>query len=122
MKITLCGSTRFIEIFREWNKWLALQGHTVYSVATSVKGDFTPTVGEKETLDLVHLYKIVNSDEILVINCLLRPHMIPDVGPGPKYIGESTRREIKWARILNRRVRYISDENVLILQNHMEII
>ncbi|KKL03738.1 hypothetical protein LCGC14_2623130 [marine sediment metagenome] len=26
MKITLCGSTRFMDQYHAWNRWLALQG------------------------------------------------------------------------------------------------
>ena len=106
MKITLCGSTRFMDQYHAWNRWLSLQGHVVYSVATSIKGDFDPTDDEKETLDLVHLLKILNSDAILVIDCLRMPEDYKYNVDREKwdlltetYTGESTRREIKWAKI-----------------------
>lgn len=105
MRITLCGSTRFMEQFHAWNRWLALHGHSVYSVATSVKGDFQPTEEEKETLDLVHFDKIINSDTILVIDQPWNPEDVrsrdPETNAIP-YIGESTSREIKWAVIQNK--------------------
>ncbi len=116
MKITLCGSTRFMEQYNAWNRWLALQGHVVYSVATSVKDDFSPTDDEKETLDLVHLAKILNSDTILVIDCLRTPVEWKNNASDRRteawelltaeYIGESTRREIKWAKILGKKATY----------------
>ena len=110
MKITLCGSTRFMEQYHAWNKWLALQGHVVYSVSTSVKGEWQPTDEEKETLDLVHLRKILESDAILVINCTLLPNeqRLKQGGPPETYEGESTMREVKWARILDKQVHYTS--------------
>ena len=117
MKITLCGSTRFMEQYHAWNQWLALQRNTVYSVSTSVKDNFAPTDDEKETLDLVHLDKILNSDAILVINCLRGPNdekFHSDMTEErwelltEEYIGESTRREIKWAKIKNKHIAYSS--------------
>ncbi|KKM07495.1 hypothetical protein LCGC14_1733360 [marine sediment metagenome] len=114
MKITLCGSTRFIEQFHAWNRWLALQGHVVYSVAvvtTAVASDVTND--EKETLDLVHLVKILNSDAILVIDCLRWPddhkynvtkekwELLTET-----YVGESTAREIKWAKLQYKLITY----------------
>lgn len=119
MKITLCGSTRFMEQYHTWNKWLALNGHVVYSVATSVKGDFQPSDNEKETLDLVHLAKIEESDAILVINCLRLPDqqkysfneecIAEWFALIESYIGESTNREIKWACIRSKARYYTAD-------------
>lgn len=109
MKITLCGSTRFIEQYNAWNRWLALQGHTVYSVAGSAKHGWEITNDEKETLDLVHLNKILNSDAILVINCELVPGDDIQLYDKPLYVGESTRREIKWAKLLGKIVRATGD-------------
>lgn len=114
MKITLCGSTRFMEQYGAWNRWLALQSHVVYSVAGSVKDAWDITDVEKETLDLVHLAKILNSDLILVINCLLLPKdtTLPKqdriLATGEIYTGMSTKREIKWAKMLSKKVMYTS--------------
>lgn len=99
MRVTLCGSTRFEPLFHEWSAKLALAGHTVYSLsmfgreASDIgKGD-KPIVSDdnKIVLDLVHLDKILNSDAILVIN--------PD-----GYVGFSTSREIRWARMKGKAV------------------
>lgn len=95
MRITLCGSTRFMKEFHEMNVLLTLKGHVVYSVATSVKGDFQPTPEQKELLDLVHLKKIDNSDAIFVID-------------KDEYIGDSTRKEIAWAELSKKLIFYLS--------------
>ncbi len=122
MRITLCGSARYMDQFHAWNKWLALHGHTVYSVATSVKGTWTPTEDEKETLDLVHLDKILNSTAVLIIDCLRMPDEwavgVAERRTGAwehavaQYTGESTKRELKWAHI-HRRV-------IMHTHNHVE--
>src|SRR5258706_9240873 len=99
MRVTLCGSTRFEPLFHEWNHKLACAGHTVYSLSLFGReakdmgkdGKKTITEEEKIILDLVHLDKILNSDGILVIN--------PD-----NYVGFSTSREIRWARMQRKRV------------------
>jgi hypothetical protein len=91
MKITLCGSTKFMYEFHRWNQMLTLKGHVVYSVATNVHGDWTPTDEEKTILDLVHLKKIAESDAILVVS-------------KDGYIGESTTREIMWAGIVGKEI------------------
>lgn len=93
MKICLIGSSRFMDKYLEVNRKLSLAGHTVYSIATrSTSADYSAEAfgekllaDEKETLDLVHLHKISESDECFVIT--------DETG----YVGESTKREIKWA-------------------------
>lgn len=95
MKITLCGSTRFREQFELWNKRLTLSGHLVYSVCGFGHSGDTFSPEEKEMLDLIHLRKISESDAVAVI----------DTGG---YIGDSTRREIAWAKLNDKRVYYVS--------------
>ena len=94
--VTLCGSTRFKEQFMEAQKQLTLQGCIVISVGLfGHSGDadvWKP--GVKEMLDDMHLRKIDLADEIFVIN----------VGG---YIGESTRREIAYARSTGKKVSYL---------------
>lgn len=98
MKITLCGSTKFMEAFGDWNVILTIAGHLIYSVAVSAHNDLEPGRGDddlvKRRLDLVHLAKIEESDAILVLN----------VG---QYIGASTRREIEWATLRGKPVYYL---------------
>lgn len=106
MRITLCGSTRFEPLFHEWNHKLACAGHTVYSLSlfgreakdVGKEGNKLVTEEEKITLDLVHLDKILNSDAVLVIN------------PG-NYVGFSTAREIKWAKMQRRKVYWLEKPN-----------
>ncbi len=99
MRITLCGSAKFEDRFHEWNKKLTLAGHTVYGLAvypSYMSGDKNwYTEGQKTTLDLIHLDKILNSDAILVL----------DEG---EYYGDSTRREIEWARIQGKKVYWMT--------------
>lgn len=89
MKITLCGSTRFADLFREANEKLSLAGHIVYSL-----GVFPPkedvTAEQKEVLDLVHLRKIAESDAVVWVT------------DESNYIGDSTRRELIWAHMLGK--------------------
>lgn len=91
MKICLIGSSRFAEKYNDINRQLSLAGHVVYSIATvstsSGKHNVPklPTADEKDTLDLVHLLKIQESDACFLIT------------DSTKYVGESTKREMKWA-------------------------
>lgn len=94
MKICLCGSTRFMNQFNEANVALSLAGHLVYSVATSTKEDFQPTEDQKIALDAVHLSKIEESDAVMVVG--------RQEEDGSMYIGDSTRREMMFARIRDK--------------------
>ncbi len=95
MKICLCGSTRFMDQFHAANVALSLAGHVVYSVATSTKGDFQPTEDQKIALDAVHLSKIEESDAVMIVGIQ---------EGGSMYIGDSTRREIMYARLRDKPV------------------
>ena len=96
--ITLCGSTRFKDAYMEAQKRLTLEGNIVISVGLFGHSgdDEVWTEGTKEMLDQMHLRKIDMADEIYVIN----------VGG---YIGESTRREIEYAKKNGRVVRYLEE-------------
>jgi hypothetical protein len=102
MKVTLCGSLKFEKEIQEWHERLAFAGHTVYSmvVLPSQKGDNKDwyTTQQKQTLDLLHLSKIEESNAIFVV----------DVNG---YIGESTKREIEWAKIREKFIAYASRED-----------
>ncbi len=97
MKVTLCGSARFEDLFHSYNEKLTLAGHVVYGLAVypSMKDGDKNWYNEqqKTMLDLVHLNKISNSDGIVVIN-------------QDGYIGDSTRREIEWAAINGKHIYY----------------
>ena len=96
--ITLCGSTRFKEEFLKAQKDLTLQGNIVISVGLfGHSGDNEVfTEGVKTMLDDMHLRKIDLADEIFVIN---------ENG----YIGESTRREIDYAKKTGKPVVYLME-------------
>ena len=82
----------------EAQKRLTLEGNIVISVGLFGHSgdDEVWTEGTKEMLDQMHLRKIDMADEIYVIN----------VGG---YIGESTRREIEYAKRNGRVVRYLEE-------------
>jgi hypothetical protein len=94
--ITLCGSTRFRDEFIAEQKRLTLEGNIVISVGLfGHAGDSEVwSEGVKEMLDDMHFRKIDMADEIFVIN----------VGG---YIGSSTRKEIEYAKSMNKEVRYL---------------
>lgn len=95
-KITLCGSTRFKDLFNEWNRALTMQGNVVYSVAFFGHADGEElTMKDKAKLDAIHYLKIMNSDKIFVLN-------------KDYYIGESTQREIELAKLLGKEVEYLN--------------
>ena len=96
MKITLCGSTRFIDEFHFHNRGLTLSGHTVYSVAvptTGSPGESEIQEYDKLLLDAIHMSKIANSDAIAVLNM-------------GGYFGTSTAREIMFAQIMDKKIFY----------------
>ena len=94
--VTLCGSTRFKEQFFEVQKKLTLKGYIVISVGLFGHSgdDEVWTDGVKEMLDRMHLSKIDMADEIFVINV-------------DGYVGESTKREIAYAKSKGKIVNYL---------------
>lgn len=98
--VCLCGSTRFMEAFREANLRETLAGKIVLSIGCDTKSDagLSLAAGTKALLDELHKKKIDLADEILVIN------------PGG-YVGESTRSEIEHARRTNKRIRYLEGDD-----------
>ncbi|MHB1692605.1 MAG: hypothetical protein ACYCUW_01805 [bacterium] len=97
--ITLCGSTRFFDTFREVNAMLTAQGYIVLSISVIIdknKQD-DETLSLKKILDELHKEKIVMSDAIFVIDV-------------DGYIGESTNKEIEFAKKHNKQIRYYSKE------------
>ena len=97
MKITLCGSTKFKDEFTMINTKLTLAGHIVYSVASFIHSEEnTITEEQKKKLDLIHLKKINESDAIVVLNV-------------DNYIGESTGKEIEWAKINDKIIFYLEN-------------
>jgi len=97
--ITLCGSTRFKDQFKEIERKLTMDGKIVLPPAFYGKAEgleYSPEMAK--LLWELHVDKINISDGIYVIN------------PG-EYIGESTKKEIDYAKSLGKFVRYYSEEN-----------
>lgn len=91
--ITLCGSLRFErELWDQISHKLVNEGYIV------LKPDFCFTSQEeekfKQKLNLMHRQKIDMSDEIFVIN-------------KNGYIGESTKAEIEYAKLNEKKVSYL---------------
>lgn len=100
--VCLCGSTRFLDAYREANLRETLRGNIVLTIGCDMKTDaevfdgMTPNefAQVKHDLDILHMNKIELSDRILVLN----------VGG---YIGSSTRNEINYAHLLHKAVDYL---------------
>lgn len=98
----LCGSTRFANAFHLANLQLTMMGHIVLSIGCDMKSDaelFSDwnehhLTALKQSLDELHLRKIDFADEVLMLN----------VGG---YLGESSRRELAYAREHGKRIRWL---------------
>jgi hypothetical protein len=107
--VTLCGSTRFGEAFREANLRETLAGRIVLTIGCDMRSDaevFANATPEelariKADLDELHKRKIDMADEILVLDC-------------GGYTGASTRSEIAYAEEHGKRVRCLSAETVTV--------
>lgn len=88
--VCICGSMRFVEEMRGANRDLTLAG--VIVVAPEEVGE-PITDEQKSVLDALHLRKIDLADRVLVVN------------PGG-YIGESTSREIAYARAAGKPISF----------------
>jgi len=96
--ITLCGSTRFKDEFIKQEKRLTLEGNIVLTVHVFEHSGDKEVLedGVKDLLSIIHLTQIDMSDEIFVIN----------VGG---YIGESTRKEIIYAKEHLTHIEYLEN-------------
>lgn len=96
--ITVCGSLRFVKEIMEIAEKMELQGNCmlvpIYNKERTDKDSFT----EEEALMLgkMHQEKIKLSDAILVVN-------VND------YIGNATKKEIEFAKSLNKEIIYYTD-------------
>lgn len=97
--VVLCGSTRYWEQLADANMYETAAGRIVLAPGCNLKqphplwADLTQADRFKLVLDDLHLRKIDLADEVLVVN------------PGG-YIGDSTRREIDYARSIGKPIRY----------------
>jgi hypothetical protein len=94
--VTLCGSVRFKDQFKEIETKLTLEGTAVFSLCFFEESEgIEVTAEQKKLFGQIHLKKIDLSDEIFVINV-------------DGYIGDSTRKEIAYAIQNNKIVNYYS--------------
>jgi hypothetical protein len=90
--VCLCGSTRFAADFTAARRRETWAGNIVVGPEDMDRND--PDGERKKNLDALHLRKIDLADEVLVLN----------VGG---YIGDSTAREIQYARLRGKEIRYL---------------
>lgn len=88
--VCICGSTRFVDEMRAANRDLTFAGVIVVAPG---EADEVITAEQKTSLDALHLRKIDLADRVLVVN------------PGG-YVGESTAREIAYARATGKPVSF----------------
>lgn len=100
--VCLCGSTRFWRLFQQAGLRETMAGRIVLSIGAA-SGTDDEHFGNlprdeydrvKEQLDQLHMRKIDLADEVLILNC-------------GDYVGESTARELAYARSLGKRVRWL---------------
>lgn len=89
--VTICGSTRFRAEMTAANRDLTLAGCIVLAPGVFGHDGDEMTEQQKVDLDRLHFQKIDMADAVFVVN------------PGG-YIGESTRREIVYARRQGKRI------------------
>lgn len=100
--ICLCGSTRFSEAFQRANFEMTLAGKIILTIGCDTKCDddlfseMSPDdlVNLKKGLDTLHFRKIDMADEVLILNV-------------DGYIGESTSKELAYAKAMGKRVRFL---------------
>ncbi|GIN61856.1 hypothetical protein J27TS8_18490 [Robertmurraya siralis] len=98
--ITLCGSTKFKEQFEKTNAYLTMQGNIVISLGFFEQSEGIEITQEQVRLfEKIHYEKINISDEIVVIDV-------------DGYIGNSTRKEIEYAKKQGKSVRYYSQIDI----------
>jgi len=93
--VCICGSTRFADEMLAANRDLTLAGVIVVAPGVFTHRDSEGIVTDEQeaSLDALHLRKIDLADRVLVVN------------PGG-YIGESTSREIAYARETSKPVAF----------------
>jgi len=102
--VCLCGSTKFVDAYREANFNETMAGKIVLSIGCNLRtdedllGDMSPHDLQmaKKRLDDLHCSKIDLADEVLILN----------VGG---YVGESTASEIRYAHSVCKVVRYLEE-------------
>lgn len=100
--IAVCGSLRFYKEMMEITEKLELQGNCmlvpIYNPSKPSKDDFTKE--EALILDKMHKERIKLADAVLIVNI-------------DGYIGSSTKKEIEFAKSLNKEIIYYKNEKEL---------
>ncbi|MFZ4264260.1 hypothetical protein [Streptomyces arboris] len=96
--VCICGSTRFVDEMSAANRDLTFAGVIVVAPGVFLRAEDREAGGlitgeQKTALDALHLRKINLADRVLVVN------------PGG-YIGESTSREIAYARATGKPISF----------------
>lgn len=102
--VCLCGSTKFKDAFTASQLTETIAGKIVLTIGCNMKSDqeIFGHLDQKELraikvrLDVLHFAKIDLADEILVMNV-------------DGYIGESTEREIEYAAMRGKTIRYLEE-------------
>ena len=99
--ICLIGSTKFEEEFRKLEYDLSINGYVVLSPLVYTQSGDNPKCGSdvKKILDSVQKEKIRQSDIVFVVDV-------------DKYIGKSTKEQIKYAKLLNKPLLYLSNNDL----------
>ncbi len=96
--VCLCGSTKFSDAFKQANLQETLAGKIVLSIGCDFKSNDAKGLSKdvKKQLDKLHLRKIDIADEVLILNV-------------DNYIGESTKKELAYAKKNGKVIRYWED-------------
>ena len=104
--ITLCGSSRFCDIMAvcAWllekeEQAITMGLHLLPNWYTQVEGHLAEEEGVAQAFDELHLRKIDISDEVFVVNY-------------NNYIGESTRKEIEYAKKSDKKIRWFTHDPI----------
>jgi len=103
--VCLCGSTRFWSEFHEAGWHFTLKGYIVLSVGVCKhvgdEGHGGEALGQDvaDRLDQLHLRKIDLADCVFVLNV-------------SGYVGDSTRKEVLYAKLNNKPIEWLEPENI----------
>jgi hypothetical protein len=98
--VCLCGSTRFMDAYTIATREETLKGHIVLTVGLFGHAEGMDMNGSiKKMLDELHLRKIDMADEIFVLNV-------------DGYVGQSTSKEIEYAKEKGKGVRFLEPLDV----------
>lgn len=99
--ICLIGSSKFKDEFRKLEVDLSIKGYIVLSPLVYNQSGDNPECGKsvKEVLDLVQKEKIRQSDIVFVVDV-------------DEYVGNSTKNQIEYAKMLNKPLLYLSKGDI----------